>query len=103
MAKKIHITPLGDRVLIRPLTEEELGTASVFGIIIPDSVHKEKSGQGEVVALGTGTINEKGEKNMFDVAVGDRVMFSKYSYDEVKYENNEYYIVSSSNILAIIK
>ncbi len=97
------IRPLGDRILVRPLTEAELGTTSPSGIIIPDTASKEKPEQGVVVAVGEGKWNEDGDKRLpIGVAKGDRVMFSKYGYDEVKVGNEEYYIVSESNILAII-
>ncbi len=96
------IRPLGDRVVVRPLTEVEAGTMSASGIIIPDSVKKEKPEQGIVVAVGAGKWNDDGDKRMvMDVKVGDKVVFSKYGYDEVKVGNNEYFIVSESSILGI--
>lgn len=98
----IGIRPLGDRVVIRPLSEEEMGTTSAFGIIIPDTVSKEKPEQGVVVAIGTGKY-DAGTRIPMEVSVGDRVVFSKYGYDEVKVGGTEYYVVSESNLLAIIK
>jgi chaperonin GroES len=96
------ITPLGDRVVVRPLTDEEQGTASPSGIIIPDSAKKEKPEQGIVLAVGPGKWDEDGEKRLpLDVKVGDRVIFSKYGYDEVKVNNKEYFIVGESSILGI--
>lgn len=97
------IRPLGDRVVVRPLTEAELGTTSPSGIIIPDTANKEKPEQGVVIAVGEGKWNEDGDKRLpMGVAKGDRVMFSKYGYDEVKIGSDEYFIVSESNILAVI-
>ena len=97
------IKPLGDRVIVRPLTEEELGTVSASGIIIPDTAKKEKPEQGIVIAVGAGKWDEDGEKRIpMEVKVGDRVVFSKYGFDELKFENKEYYIVSESGILGII-
>lgn len=97
------IRPLGDRVVVRPLSEAEMGTTSPSGIIIPDTANKEKPEQGVVIAVGEGKWNEDGDKRLpLEVKVGDRVMFSKYGYDEVKVGNDEYFIVSESNILAII-
>ena len=96
------IRPLGDRVVIRPLSEEELGTRSPSGIIIPETVKGEKPEQGMVVAVGAGKY-EDGERVPMQVSVGDRVVFSKYGYDEVKLGGEEYFIVSETNILAIIK
>lgn len=98
------IKPLGDRVIVRPLTEDELGTVSASGIIIPDTAKKEKPEQGVVIAVGAGKWDEDGEKRIpMEVKVGDRVVFSKYGYDEVKFENKEYFIVSESSILGIFK
>lgn len=101
-ASSIGIRPLGDRVVIRPLTEDELGTKSLYGIIIPDTVKGEKPEQGRVVAVGAGKY-EDGARIPSQVSVGDRVVFSKYGYDEVKVGGTEYYVVSESNLLAIIK
>lgn len=98
-----RITPLLDRVVVRRLTDEEMGTKSVSGIIIPDTVSKEKPEQGIVVAVGAGKWDEDGEKRIpMDVKVGDRIVFSKYGYDEVKIAGDELYIVSASSILGII-
>lgn len=96
------IKPLGDRVIVRPLTEQELGTVSASGIIIPDTAKKEKPEQGIIIAVGAGRWDEDGEKRIpLEVKVGDRVVFSKYGYDELKLENKEYYIVSEASILGI--
>ncbi len=97
------LTPLHDRVVLRQLREEETGTKSLHGIIIPDTVAKEKPEQGIVVAVGAGKYDEDGEKRIpMTVQVGDRVVFSKYGYDEVKVGGAEYFIVAEANILAII-
>jgi chaperonin GroES len=97
------LTPLHDRVVLRQLKEDEMGTKSLHGIIIPDTVAKEKPEQGIVVAVGAGKYDEDGEKRIpMTVKVGDRVVFSKYGYDEVKVGGAEYFIVAEANILAII-
>ncbi len=107
MAKKktskssIGITPLRDRVLVRPLSDEELEGKTASGIIIPETVDKEKPEQGEVVAIGEGEYDD-GVLVPMPVKVGDRVVFSKYSYDEVKHNGEEYFIVKSDNILAVL-
>ncbi len=96
------IKPLGDRVVVRPLTEQESGTMSASGIIIPDTARKEKPEQGIVVAVGAGKWNEDGDARMaMDIAVGDKVVFSKYGFDEVKIDGKEYFIVSESSILGV--
>ncbi len=97
------IRPLGDRVVVRRLKDEETGTTSASGIIIPDTVTKEKPEQGMVVAVGEGRWDEDGEKRIpMDVKVGDRIVFSKYGFDEVKVAGEEYFIVPSGSILAVL-
>jgi chaperonin GroES len=99
----VAIKPLGDRVVVRPLTEEEAGTVSASGIIIPETAKKEKPEQGVVVAIGPGKWDEDGEKRIpMEVKAGDKVVFSKYGFDEVKVDDKEYFLVSESNILAVL-
>ncbi|MCK5096217.1 MAG: co-chaperone GroES [Candidatus Pacebacteria bacterium] len=100
--KKTNIIPIGDRVVVRPLGDEE-GTATSSGIIIPDTVSKEKSEQGVVVAVGEGRTTDEGKIIPIKVKKGDRVLFSKYGPDEVVIDNEEYFVLSESSILAIIK
>jgi chaperonin GroES len=101
--KNPGIKPLLDRVVVRRLTDEEAGTKSASGIIVPETVSKEKPEQGIVVAVGEGRWDEDGEKRVpMDVQVGDRVIFSKYGFDEVKLDGEEFYIVQSSSILGIL-
>lgn len=97
------ITPIADRVVVRRLTDVEMGTKSASGIIIPDTVDKEKPEQGIVIAIGLGKWDEDGEKRIpMDVKVGDRIVFSKYGFDEVKIGGEEHYIVSASSVLAVL-
>ncbi|MFN3188562.1 MAG: co-chaperone GroES [Candidatus Paceibacteria bacterium] len=104
MSEKSPIRPLADRVVVRPLTDEEAGNVSVSGIIIPDSAKKEKPEQGMVIAVGEGKWNEDGDKRLTpEVKVGDKVVFSKYGYDEVKLADKDYYLVAESSILGIIE
>lgn len=99
---KSPITPLADRVVVRPLTPEELGTVSASGIIIPETAKKEKPEQGIVIATGPGKWDEDGEKRLkMEVKVGDRIVFSKYAHDEIKIGDKEYFIVSEGSILGI--
>ncbi|MEN9390329.1 MAG: hypothetical protein RLZZ283_429 [Candidatus Parcubacteria bacterium] len=98
----VGIVPLNDRVVLRPLSAEEMGTTTVSGIIIPDS-SKEKPEQGTVVAVGPGKWNEDGDARMpVSVSVGDRVMFSKYGFDEIKLKGVTYYVIAETNILAVL-
>lgn len=99
MRRLFHlIKPLGDRIIIE-LVESEEKTAS--GIVLPDSA-KEKPQEGKVVAVGSGRVLESGERVALEVAVGDRIIFSKYGGTEVKYEGTEYLILRESDILALI-
>jgi chaperonin GroES len=95
------ITPLGDRILLKPFSEEEMKTTA-SGIIIPDTVSKEKPEQGRVIAVGEGRW-EDGKRVPMAVKVGDKVVFSRYGYEEVKLGGEEYYILKEENILAVIK
>ncbi len=99
---KAPIMPLGDRVLLKPLSPEEAGVKLPSGIIIPETIDKEKPEQGTVVAVGPGKRDENGKLVPPGVKVGERVVFSKYGYDEVKVGGVEYYIVKEENILAVI-
>lgn len=94
----MNIRPLADRVLIKPMdsTEELKG-----GIFIPDSA-KEKPQEGEVIAVGTGKRDEKGELIAFNVKVGDKVLLPKYGGTEIKYGEDVYQIVREDDILAVI-
>ena len=91
--------PLHDRVLIKVLDSEEKTSG---GIIIPDTA-KEKPQEGEVVAVGPGTINDVGKLTPMDVKVGDVVLFGKWSGTEVKIDGKEYSIMKESDIMGISK
>ena len=92
------IRPLYDRVVVRRI---EADKTSRGGIIIPDSA-AEKPNQGEVVAVGPGALLDSGETRALTVAVGDRVLFGKYSSSEIDYDGEELLIIRESDILAIL-
>jgi chaperonin GroES len=92
------LKPLGDRIVIELVESEE---KSAFGIVLPDSA-KEKPQEGKVLAVGTGRVLENGTRVELDVKEGDKIIFSKYSGTEVKYEGNEFLILRENDILAII-
>jgi len=96
----MNIKPLGDRVVIKPLGEEEV-TAS--GIVLPDTAEKEKPEQGEVIAVGPGKRLDSGEIAPMSVKVGDKVVFRKYSPDEITIDREEVLVVSESDIVGIIE
>ncbi len=94
----MKIKPLGDRVLVEPLTEDEVTKG---GIIIPDTA-KEKPQEGKVVAVGTGKLDDDGKVIPFNVKKGDTVLMPKYGGTEIKLDGKEYQIVREDDILAVI-
>lgn len=94
----MKLKPLNDRVVVKRI-EEEQKTAG--GIIIPDTA-KEKPIQGEVIAVGNGKVMDDGTRRPLDVAVGDRVLYSKYAGNEIKVEGEELLIMREDDILAIV-
>jgi len=94
----VNVKPLGDRVLVQPLEEKEVIKG---GIIIPDSA-KEKPQEGKVVAIGTGKLDEKGNKIAFTVKVDDRVLISKSGGTEIKIDGASYLIMREDDILGIL-
>lgn len=94
----VNVTPLHDRVLVRRLEEKE---SVKGGIIIPDSA-KEKPQEGEVTAVGAGKLNDKGERIALDVKVGDRVLFGKYSGNDITIDDEVFLILKEDEILAKI-
>ncbi len=94
---KIKFKPAADRVLVKPQAQEDEKTAS--GIIIPDTARKEKPETGTIVAVGEGKRTDKGDLLPMRYQVGQKVMFSKYGYDEVTIDDVEYYVISENNIL----
>ena len=94
----MNLQPLDDRIVVRPLESEET-TAS--GLVIPDTA-KEKPQEGKVLAVGPGRIDDNGNRIPLDVKVGDVVIYSKYGGTEVKYNGEEYLILSARDVLAIV-
>jgi chaperonin GroES len=95
----MKVRPLQDRVIVKRIAEEE---KSRGGIIIPDTA-KEKPGEGEVVAVGSGKANEKGQIRPLDVKKGDRVLFGKYSGSEIKVDGVDHIILREDEILGVIE
>lgn len=99
MAKDINIQPLGKRVLLQP---DEIEETTTGGLVLPPSASEDQKPEtGKVVKLGKG--KEKGKDITFEVSVGDRVYFKKYSPDEVEIDNKKYLLLDVDDILAIIK
>ena len=96
---KLNLKPLNDRLFIEPIAEEKMTKS---GIVLPDSVEKEKPMKGRVVAAGPGRLNEKGGRVKMSVKVGDLVLFKKYGPDEILIDGKKYLVGEEADILAII-
>jgi chaperonin GroES len=97
--KSATVTPLGDRVLVKRVTSE---TKSAGGLIIPDSA-KEKPQEAEVIAVGAGRVLEDGKVRPMTLKTGDRVLFGKYTGDEIKLDGEEHVILREEDILAVLE
>ena len=93
-----NLTPLGDRVVVKPLQRDEVTKS---GIVLPDTA-KEKPQRGEVVAVGRGRLTDSGDRLPMDVTAGDQVLFAKYAGTEFKLDEQEFLILSEKDILAIV-
>ena len=96
----MKLRPLGDRLIVKPLGQEEVTKS---GIILPDTVEKERPEKGEVIATGPGKILDNGARSEMGVKVGDKIVFKKYSPDEVKIDDVEYLVISESDVMAVIE
>jgi len=96
----MKVRPLGDRVVVKPLTKEEV---TVSGIIIPDTVDKERPEQGEVIAIGPGRLLDNGQRATMDLTVGDKIVFKKYAPDEIEVGDEKVLVVSESDVMAVLE
>lgn len=96
----MKLQPLSDHIVIEP-QKQEVKTKS--GIVLPDTVTKEKPQEGKVIAVGPGRMLESGAHAKMQVKAGDRVLFTKYSPIEVKVEGKEYFVIKEEDVMAIIK
>ncbi|HAU40364.1 MAG: chaperonin Cpn10, chaperonin GroES [Candidatus Peregrinibacteria bacterium GW2011_GWF2_43_17] len=92
------LKPLSDRLVVKRLEKDEVTPS---GIVLPDTA-KEKPDEGEVIAVGPGRLNDKGERIKMDIKVGDKVLFTKYGPTEVKVDGQKLLILNESDVLAII-
>jgi chaperonin GroES len=99
MASKLKLKPLGGRVIVEPIEQEEL---TAGGIILPETA-KEKPQEGRILAAGPGDRDEEGKRIAMDVRVGDRVLYAKYSGTEVKVDGKKLLILKENDILAIVE
>lgn len=96
----MQLRPVGDHLIVKPLAKEE---KSVSGIIIPDTVDKERPERGEVIAVGPGKMLENGQRSVAEVKVGDKVVFKKYAPDELKLDGVEYLVIKNDDVMAVIE
>ena len=99
MASKLKLKPLGGRVIVEPIEQEEM---TAGGIILPETA-KEKPQEGKILAAGPGDRDEDGERIPMDVQIGDRVLYAKYSGTEVKMDGRKLLILRESDILAVVE
>ena len=95
---KVKLTPLGDRILVKPMPQEE---KTKGGIILPDTA-KEKPMKGEVISVGKGKLTDDGSRVEMEVKPGDMVLYGKYSGTEIKYEGEEFLFMRQGDVLAIV-
>ena len=98
-AVSVNIRPLGDRVLVKPLSRE---TVTKSGIVLPDTA-KEKPQEGEILAVGPGKVLDNGKRTALEVSVGQKILFARYAGTEIKVENEEYLILRESDIMGIVE
>ncbi len=99
MASKLKLKPLGGRVIVEPIEQEEM---TAGGIILPETA-KEKPQEGRILAAGPGERDEDGKRIAMEVSVGDRVLYAKYSGTEVKMDGKKMLILRESDILAVVE
>ncbi|HID16466.1 MAG TPA: co-chaperone GroES [Candidatus Atribacteria bacterium] len=95
----MNIRPLGDRVLVKRVSEQE---KTKGGIVLPDTA-KEKPQRGEIIAVGEGRLTEDGKRIPMNVKKGDKVIFAKYAGTEIELDDEEYLLMSESDILAVLE
>lgn len=96
----MHLKPISDHIVVKPVSAEE---KSASGIIIPDTVSKERPERGEVISVGPGRELENGQRSKMDVQPGQVVLFKKYAPDEVKISGEEFLIIRMEDVMAIVE
>jgi chaperonin GroES len=94
------IKPLHDNVVVKAITKEE---ATKSGIVLPDTIDKEKPEKGEIIEIGPGKMLKNGERASMSVKKGDKIIFKKYSPEEINIDNKEYLMINESDILAVLE
>lgn len=95
-----QLIPLNDKIIVKAISDEK---TTESGIVLPDTVDKERPEQGKVIAVGPGKMLDNGQRQQIAVKVGQKVLFTKYAPNEIKIDEKEYLVISESDILAIIE
>lgn len=96
----MKLRPLADHLIVKALSEEQVSSS---GIILPDTIDKERSQQGEVLAVGPGKFLENGQRAPMDIQVGAKIVFKKYAPDELKVDGEEYLVIRMDDVVALIE
>lgn len=96
----MHLKPVGNHLVLKPVDQE---TTTASGIIIPETVDKERPEKGEVLAVGPGKIQENGQRAPIDVTVGQTVIFKKYAPDEFEIDGKKFLIITAEDVMAVIE
>ena len=96
----MNLKPLNDHLVVKPI-QEDITTKS--GIVLPDTVDKEKPERGEVVAVGPGRVLDNGNRLPLSIKVGQKILFKKYSPDEIKVEGKDYLVLSENDVIGVIE
>lgn len=96
----MNLKPIGGHVILKPADAE---TTTASGIIIPDTAKQDRPERGEIVAVGPGALNERGERVPVEVSVGQTVLFKKYAADEVELNGQKYLVISHDDVMAVIE
>jgi chaperonin GroES len=98
--KHMNLKPLNDHLIVKPLSREAVTKSGIF---LPETADKERPEQGEVIAIGTGRLLENGNLVPMSVKVGDKIVFKKYSPDEIKIDNQDFLVLRDGDVIAIIE
>ncbi len=96
----MNLKPLNDHLIVKPLSREAVTKSGIF---LPETADKERPEQGEVIAIGTGRLLENGNLVPMSVKVGDKIVFKKYSPDEIKIDNQDFLVLRDGDVIAIIE
>lgn len=96
----MQLKPVGNHLVLKPLDQE---TTTASGIIIPETVDKERPEKGEVLAIGPGKVQDNGQRTPIDVTVGQKVLFKKYAPDEFEIDGQKFLVITADDVIAVIE